>query len=347
MGKLMKKNNFYLKKAGIYFLMCSFLLCLTFLGTDCENENTNTPGSNTTESCFFSESNDSGRTWSNIDYFGPVVKKLYSGVLIGSTGTYLICGTNSQDQGAIWRSVDHGENWTQVNSELEYFTQIIENYYSSSVILAISASSTDRKLFRSTDDGNTWTELSLPYPTKVVPVSFSDRWLATEYSNLKYSDDNGDTWQTAYSTSNSLVNDIQYPPNGNGTAVAVFYGGILRSTDRGENWSIVLPESFTVGTNLSIGSDGNGICFEGSGSGNQKQYKTNDFGATWVFNGSFTNYQFYDLLTLNQNLIILSTGQGIKISADMGTTFTPTSVNLLTRDINYVGGEYMFVVGGK
>lgn len=346
MEKLMKKNISDLKKCSIYFFMCSILLCLTFIGADCGAENTGTPG-NTTEFCFFSESNDSGRTWSNADSFGPEYKKLNSGVLIGSTGTYLICGTNSQDQGAIWRSVDQGENWTQVKSELDNFSQIIENYYSGSVIFAVSESNTDRKLFRSTDDGNTWTELSLPNPTKVVPVSFSERWLATETSDLKYSDNNGDTWQTAYSTSNNPVHDIQYPPNGNNTAVAVFYGGILRSTDRGENWSIVLAESFHVGTRLSIGSDGNGICFEGSGNGNQQQYKTNDFGATWVFNGSFTNYQFNDLLTLKQNLIILTTGEGIKISTDMGTSFTQTSINNLTRDINYVGGEYMFVLGGR
>ncbi|MBN8583936.1 MAG: hypothetical protein J0M37_02485 [Ignavibacteria bacterium] len=346
MEKLIKKDISDLKKAGIYFLMCSLLLCITFTSTGCGTENPGTPG-NTTEFCFFSESNDSGRTWSNADSFGPEFKKLYSGVLIGSTGTYLICGTNSQDQGAIWRSVDQGENWTQVKSELDYFSQIIENYYSGSVIFAISEGNYDRKLFRSTDDGNTWTELSLPNPTKVVPVSFSDRWLATETSDLKYSDNNGDTWQTAYSTSNNPVYDIQYPSNGSGTAVAVYTGGILRSTNRGENWSIVLPETFPVGTNLSIGSDGNGICFEGSGNGNQQQYKTNDFGATWVFNVSYSNFQFYDLLTLNQNLIILSTGEGIKLSTDMGTTFTQTSINFLTRDINYVGGEYMFVMGGR
>ncbi|HRF64346.1 MAG TPA: hypothetical protein PK850_00185 [Ignavibacteria bacterium] len=343
----MKKDFSDLKKCSIYFLMCSLLLGLTFFSTGCEEDESINSVTNDAEYCFFTESNDSGRTWSNIDYFGPEVKKLYSGVLIGSTGTYLVCGTNSQDQGAIWRSVDHGENWTQVKSELDNFSQIIENYYSGSVIFAVSESNTDRKLFRSTDDGNTWTELSLPNASKVVPVSFSERWLATEYSDIKYSDDNGDTWQTAYSTSNNPVYDIQYPQNGSGTAVAVYTGGILRSTNRGENWSIVLPETFTGGTYLSIGNDGNGICFEGSGNGNQEQYKTNDFGATWVFNGTFTNYQFNDLLTLNQNLIILSTGEGIKISTDMGTTFTSTSVNFVTRDINYVGGEYMFVLGGR
>lgn len=344
----MKKDISDLKKSGIYFLMGSFLLCLTLLGTDCGEENTGTP-SNTTEYCFFTESNDSGRTWSNIDYFGPVVKKLYSGVLIGSTGTYLICGTNSQDDGAIWRSVDHGENWVQVKSELKYFSQIIENYYSSSIIFAISESGNlDSKLFRSTDDGNTWTELSISNVNKVVPVRFSDRWLAAAIDGIKYSDDNGDTWQNAYSTSNISISDLQYPPNGSNTAIAAFGGGILHSSNMGENWSIVLSDYFEYGAELSIGSDGYGICFENwNKGGNQMQYKTTDFGATWAFNGSFTNYSFNDILTLNQNLIIMTSNTGIKISTDSGTTFTESSVNLLTRDINYVGGEYMFVLGGK
>lgn len=341
----MKKDFSDLKKCSIYFLMCSFLLCLTFLGTDCEDENANPPGSVTTDLCFFSESNDSGRTWSNPDFFGPEFKYLYSGSLSQTTGTYLVCGKNSQDQGAIWRSVDNGHNWTQVLTADFAITHIKESYYNYSVIFALS--NTAEKIYRSTDDGNTWTELPLTNVNGFVPVSFSERWLATVVDGIRYSDDNGDTWQTGYTTSNNTIYDIQYLPNGSNAAVAVYSGGILRSTDRGVNWSIALAENFQAGTRLSIGSDGNGICFDGYLAGNQKQFKTGDFGASWVFNGNFTNYQFNDLLTLNQNLIILTTGEGIKISADMGTTFTQTSINTLTRDINYVGGEYMFVLGGR
>ena len=341
-----------IKKNSVSCVISAIFFCCIIVVSGCDNSdgdpNPVVPGNNTADSCFFSESNDSGRTWSNPDYFGTLYKKLISGVLVGSTGTYLICGTNSLDQGAVWRSVDQGDTWVQVKTNGDKFNRIIESYYNSSVIFALSSSNgINGKIFRSTDDGITWTELTLSSVYDFVPVSFSERWLASVVDGLRYSDDNGDTWQTAYTTSNNPIYDIQYPPNGSNTAVAVFTGGILLSTDRGENWSNVLAESFQTGARLSIGSDGNGICFDGYLAGNQKQYKTTDFGATWVFNGNFTNYEFNDLLTINQNLIILTTDTGIYVSTDFGSTFTQTSINIKSNDINYVEGEYMFVVGGK
>jgi hypothetical protein len=196
-----------------------------------------------------------------------------------------IANTNNMLAGAasggVWRTIDGGESWTKTTAP-EYnqtVSTIVQDrrpgktntwYYGTGELL----STTDRRvttltrtisvgqgIFKSTDNGSTWTQLA---STKIAQPNALDNF-------------NG-VWKLAIDSSNSEQEELY----------AACYGGILRSVNGGESWTPVLVDSGKKAFCSDIVITKTGVCYAIIGSAldlspSQKQgvWRSED-GITWT-----------------------------------------------------------------
>lgn len=191
---------------------------------------------------------------------------------IGPTGqpgrmrTFAIDVANPQNflagaaSGGVWRSIDKGASWVKVTpaNELQLISSIAQDkrvgktatwYYGTSELL----STTNRRhttnirthglgngIYRSTDNGTTWAVLPSTQTTgsQQAPVHFQGVW--------KVVVDHTKTDQ-----------DVIY---------AACMGGIMRSTNGGADWALVLGSDTSLCFNSDIVISTNGILYAGLGS---------------------------------------------------------------------------------
>lgn len=140
--------------------------------------------------CVF-RSVDSGRSWDSVlagVYGAPSI------VLVGST-------LYTNPDGELFSSVDTGRTWSRIDSSGEFpghIAAIITN--GSTIYLGIQ---TDRliqpdRLYRSTDDGNTWDSLDtgIPWWYFNVLAESSRVYVAAQHGGFYVSSDQGNTWKT-------------------------------------------------------------------------------------------------------------------------------------------------------
>ena len=149
------------------------------------------------------------------------------------------------------------------------------------------------KLFRSTDAGETWSPLAAPSPTieqlAVDPTDSAIVYLIGQRRTYR-SDDSGATWKdlTAGLGIVSVLSPIRIDPQEpstlyigarcGSTYLDPGKGGVYKSTDRGETWSL-LSTKVTCVDFLSLDPATPRRLFAGTSSG--EQYRTEDAGRTW------------------------------------------------------------------
>ncbi len=176
--------------------------------------------------------------------------------------------------GGMWRSTNGGSSWTKVTAldDLHSVTAIAQDpnntntwYYGTGEISGNSARASGAPyrgngIFKSTDNGISWTQLA---STSSTPESFN--------SDFQY------CWNIKVSPTNSYV-------------YAATYGRIYRSTDAGVNWTAVFtssdvnlasPSSSSV-TDLNIDSNGNVYIAIGSDGDIGGFYLSQDNGNSWT-----------------------------------------------------------------
>ncbi len=152
--------------------------------------------------------------------------------------------------GGMWRSTDNGQSWVKVTpaqDTVQTVTCIVQdtrsgktnNWYYGTGEYASNLELPDNGagfvtflgggVYKSTDDGITWSRLS----------STSSGYVPTLVNRFQI------VWNIAVDTSN-MSQDIVY---------AAVLDGIYRSSDGGANWSLVLSDRDTANTNLSIYSN--------------------------------------------------------------------------------------------
>ncbi|MBL1213472.1 MAG: T9SS type A sorting domain-containing protein [Ignavibacteriae bacterium] len=152
-------------------------------------------------------------------------------------------------------------------------------------------------LFKSTDNGESWMQLSPvyftinnPYITAIGINNLDEIFVATNQGGISKSTDNGETWQNISGTlSGVTLNAIAVDASNH-----IFTGssfGAYKSTDNGQTW-MVLPNFPTAVVNDFVVDD-NGVVIAGTATG---VYESTDGGDNWTeINTNLTNQFVTDL----------------------------------------------------
>jgi len=199
-----------------------------------------------------------------------------------SGNVYIGTGTDGGSQ-RVLRSEDGGESFEQINSTTENYRKLID--LGGGIILL---QATDSQMYRSTDGGKTFSEVSI---TSTV-FSFTDMTncgggvvvcasIHAPGNEDRYirSTDYGATWsEMTTTTGRRRAYSVGYL--GGGVVVMGMYGTMIRSTDKGVTWTDITPSGFGLGNTAgSVVSCGEGIAVMSHGT---DLYRTIDNGLNWV-----------------------------------------------------------------
>lgn len=257
---------------------------------------------------------------------------------INSSG-HIFVGTAN----GVYRSMDGGTTWTQINNGLKY------DSYGKLNIFALAINPTGHifaaihdELYRSTDDGNNWTKIRSGLTAMAMAVNSSGHIFVGDQGMLR-STDEGVTWTKINNGFDSnVVNSIVM--NSNGDVFVGAYDGVYRSTDNGDHWKHILD--FGGGNNagnLAINSSGN--IFVGMNSnarmdqGTEGVYRSTNNGDRWtriIKNGGPQIPNFdgaWSIVIDSKGIIFLGTRSGVYRSNNSGISWTKISKGLvLSKD---------------
>ncbi|MFZ4056523.1 MAG: WD40/YVTN/BNR-like repeat-containing protein [Ferruginibacter sp.] len=262
----------------------------------------------------------SGGTWVSINNGLPAVNV---NAILSDNQNNLIIATAASN-GAIYRSINGGINWTLISSAL--FTtsfNCLTNGISGKLFAGASG------VFKTQDIGNTWVDLN---PGMVAPKSVSS-FLCTQngtyFCSTIYgpwrSTDNGNTWQLK-NTNIAHFYVLQIIENAAGDILlharnTVPKGAIYRSTNNGESWTQVAANGCDRYTKLKQHkADTIWAASQFSGA-TTLSYSINN-GANWV-NNPLTISAIWDIdFSKDHTIFIGSESEGVSRSSNGGQTFT-------------------------
>ena len=215
------------------------------------------------------------------------------------------------------------------------------------------------RVFRTTDIGNSWTEIAPPYygQNEVAnDVSIIDPlhyWLATDEGRILATTNGGLNWSVQfYNTSlTSFMNYIEMFDIHNGIAMGDGLNDVpifLKTSDGGQNWASVnnsVLGGISGGTWSRVDfTELNTGYFYASGITEENLYKTDICCTNWdtvFFGGNLSILKFFDA---NRGIFLNSTGSG-KRTTDGGTTWDniPFTFDGMGADIEFVGNTYFNV----
>lgn len=149
-------------------------------------------------------------------------------------------------------------------------------------------------VFRSTDNGNSWTQsstdLTFTHMDHLVVNSSGYIFAGTFNKGVYRSTDNGDNWtQINVGMTDTAVASLAVNSSGHIFA-GTRYSGVYRSTDNGDNWTQINAGLTDRGI-FSLAVNSNGHVFAGTDRG---IYRSTDNGTNWVsINVGLTNDQKY------------------------------------------------------
>jgi photosystem II stability/assembly factor-like uncharacterized protein len=156
--------------------------------------------------------------------------------------------------GGIWKTTDGGLNWTDLSPDFPNLSTsaLVMPASNHNIIYAGTGEGyggvgmvTGNGIFKSTDRGNTWTQLPSTVLNddfmyvNVIVVNPSDEntLIAGTNTGIYKSADGGDSWVEVYNES-YVVQDIVSDPRDFNSLYAAAYGlGILKSVDAGDSWN--------------------------------------------------------------------------------------------------------------
>ena len=246
--------------------------------------------------------------------FVPTEAKVYSGnITISSseadTKTVAVTGRGLSDpQNIRWQPIV-GPNWGGIQSLAKSGSTLF-------------AGATGFGVFRSTDNGATWTQLNmgiLNSNIRSLGVSGSTLLVGTFFGMFR-STDNGATWAAA---NTGITNSNVYALTVNGSTIfAGTGGGVFRSQDNGLNWT---PMNTGIPNNTDVFSftlNGSSI-FAGTKVG---VYRSQDNGSNWTaVNSGIPNPSVFALTLSGSSLFVGTIGGGVFRSQDNGLSWIPVN----------------------
>jgi photosystem II stability/assembly factor-like uncharacterized protein len=350
-GGFMQRKK-YIKNV-LYISVFSLIIILVTVpvyncgGDDLLNhgEDTTQTGSNNGYVTYWAETTDGGFSWDPLDSnYNSDIKYVYAGAQIASvSGSFLMCGKDTLDRPAIWKSTDYGVSWSLVHhtSGGGSFIKMNINTLGSS-ILAIT---NNGSVVRSSDNGDTWSDVSFPNVVSAIDYNpTSGRWVAVgSFGLAMYSDDGGVSWIQGSGVASVGLDDVCFVENSL-TIVAITETSVYRSSDGGVNYELV--ENTSNSNIISISSDGKGIILNNNN--NPPYYTTTNAGLNWIagpISSSATAYN--DVVMFDSTLILATKMSGIVYSTDMGENWNSTGISKEMYEINRPDRStwYAFVLG--
>jgi len=261
---------------------------------------------------------DGGATWLAVAGApSGIVSAYYGGIAWANGSTALIHGA----QGALLRSTDAGLTWVDVSA-----AGLVENYYdlsfnSMGVGIAVGGAG---QVARSTDSGATWQAVAtgMSTNTHANAVAFADVNTVVVLGGLfevARSTDAGQTWTAGFRPGNSNQYRLRFASATLGIAVGADGGQLLRTTDGGENWSVIGGGTLDLRvTVLATSPNGNVVL---AGAENGPLLRSTTAGATWTSAG--VTYTAPAFASEQVAVAIRPAGQ-IARSADAGQTWSVT-----------------------
>ncbi|NOU45625.1 MAG: T9SS type A sorting domain-containing protein [Bacteroidales bacterium] len=293
---------------------------------------------------------DGGTTWTDITNNGIDINIWYIAMVASTTNDGLLVGS----LGGVYKSIDNGDTWVQSNTGI--YSQDILTPALVTIGNDIFSENIVSQIFRSSDEGNTWTEVSSPEINTFSELKPFGAISTTLFSGEFMSTDNGNTWTPHNSP--GKVNNLPWIEN-NGRLITVDQNtGIYISDDNGATWNLSISgislqtvayyNLIADGTTLCIGLNANGI--------ESTIYYSNDNGNTWS-PSAFTNTVWPPNMVLYPKFINTGTslivgtanpgeyyGEGVYRSTDHGVSWERVIPNVGCYSI-VASENYVYAVG--
>lgn len=179
-------------------------------------------------------------------------------------------------------------------------------------------------MFKTTDGGNTWTQLTNDFLT--VSRDFlvlDEETVIIPYNNSgpQITEDGGQTWEPLFPKAiqdTTYVFHIEQLPGGRLYLFGSIHGAY--SDDGGNTWEVIYHGFSTFPRSMVFIDDQNGVV----GSDGGKILATTNGGASWelVVDGDFTNQPIYNLFVLENGTIVDSSSGPTRCSSDGGQTWS-------------------------
>ncbi len=254
---------------------------------------------------------------------------------------------SGDNQHGVYRSTDGGFTWEQKSSGIALTDRTVDCIVmaDSGHVLIGTNSHTGSRIYRSVDQGETWTETGVLASSAFALTPEGHILVAnTGYGTMHLSTDNGHTWEPV-AMPLGLTDDIVINDSGH-----VFVGGwgFQRSRDGGQTWT-----GMDVGGNVrSIAIDAEGRVYAGNWGdqdSNSGIFRSEDNGDTWtpLKLGFRVNRNRNIAFTAEGHILAGSWGQGIWKSTDDGATWNQSNDGLghLTLRHLYVTADGIVLAG--
>jgi photosystem II stability/assembly factor-like uncharacterized protein len=275
-------------------------------------------------------SSDNGVTWeeklSGFIGIGAICKS--GNKVIASTSNYTLFTTN------------HGETW-------DYITQLdgasIFCYYCDGDTIFAGGRN---KIYKSTDNGNTFTTINLNFPFSIVNIYSitaigSTLFAATSYDGVYKSTDNGLNWSAANIGMGPKDVRAITATNSSTLIAGTNYVGMYRSTDMGALWNKSMA-GFPAGISILCLLESDASIYAGTRDG---VFRTDDNGDTWtkmggtndttMYSDIWSMCEFEGVIYASMQLYFDAT---IYKSTDNGATWTRCGETGLPPDLSFIKG---------
>ncbi len=256
-------------------------------------------------------------------------------VIVGFKGVYL-----SKDDGTEWNKISNGPKISSI------YQTSMPSTATGSVIYAVgkdNSFSTQNVLFKTTNEGNTWSKLQLPNgvsPTVVRanPLNPDEVYVGcgqffTGNLGLYKSNDGGVNWKQILPDSTTPVTAIEFFPQDTSRILLGLPGRILKSNNSGSSWEgllqIVAARNVALEMNtVEVAPNNPNVVTAGISSNFADKggfFITSDSENTWDrrVNGlsidlDHTNITAIAISPKNDSLIYIGNSAGVYVSSDMG-----------------------------
>jgi hypothetical protein len=262
----------------------------------------------------------------------------WGGIACDMSGTKLLATTGQvgSSQQPLYVSKDGGVTWKEETTSVAIYRQwrkCASSADGTKLVAVVGAAS--GLPYRSTDSGQTWTELSNVSPTIALTwngiASSADGSVllgSGSGSSIRYSVNSGSTWAAA--TAGGVLTWSGYCCSANGQMMAACSATFIwRSTDTGANWAEQTAAGSRGWQAIACSSDGTKIVACAS---DGRIYRTADTGANWSLVYTLAANPASNVFTgiacsADGTRIYATTRYAIYVSTDSGTTWERKAIS--------------------